>query len=131
MHKVPGPKNRGGGGACRPDSGEGARQRLGGSGGGDRGGRELPHGVLGAGWDGRRRLVGVEHGPAAGMARERAWKRRERDETRRARASVSRGESILIPRLEGEGPEGRIDVQPKFRRSLMEAGGTGANFLPR
>ena len=43
-----GRKNRGGGGACRPDSGEGARQRLGGSGGGDRRGRELPHGVLGA-----------------------------------------------------------------------------------
>ena len=44
---------------------------------------------------------------------------------------MSRGESILIPRLEGEGPEGRIDVQPEFRRSLMEAGGTGANFRPR
>ena len=29
LHKVPGRKNRGGGGACRPDSGEGARRRLG------------------------------------------------------------------------------------------------------
>ena len=81
---VPSREKQGRGGACRPDSGEGARQRLGGSGGGDRGGRELPHGVLGAGWDGRRRLAGVEHGPAAGMARERARKRRERDGTRRA-----------------------------------------------
>ena len=86
--------------------------------------------MLGAGWDGRRRLAGVEQGSAAGMARERTRKQRERDGTRQARASVSRGESILIPRLEGEGPEGRIDVQPEFRRSLMEAGGTGADFRP-
>ena len=74
---------------------------------------------------------GVQQHAGGGMARERARKRRKRDGTRRARASVSRGESILIPRLEGEGSEGRIDVQPEFRRSLMEAGGTGADFRPR
>ena len=124
-------RKQGRGGACRPDSGGSGCRRRGGSGGGDRGGRELPRGVLGAGWDGRRRLAGVLQHAGGGMARERAWKRRERDGMRRARASVSRGESILIPRLEGEGPEGRIDVQPEFRRSLMEAGGTGANFRPR
>ena len=40
-----------------------------------------------------------------GMARERARKQRKRVGTRRAQASVSRGESISIPRLDGEGPE--------------------------
>ena len=57
----------------------------------------------------------VQQHAGGSMARERARKRRKRDGTRRARASVSRWESILIPRLEGEGPEGRNDVQPEFR----------------
>ena len=37
------------------------------TGGRPRGAHGLSCGALGAGWDGRRRLVGVEQGPAAAM----------------------------------------------------------------
>ena len=90
LARGPWAENRGGGGPCRSDSGEGARRRLWAWGGGARGGRGLPWVTLGSGWDGRRRWLHgsrrpavVVHGggsaPVADSGRARAWELHRRE----------------------------------------------------
>jgi len=51
----------------RPKSSDSSRRQRGQRGGGARGACELPRGVLGVGWDGRRQLAGVEQVPTASL----------------------------------------------------------------